>query len=388
MRISGSNPAVGPHEPENDPAAHATPAAAAAPKPHASAGFPAPPTPANAPSALHKLAAPSKPGTLLGGATLHVGSTGVQTVKFDASSPGNSFGASGKESTAVSVYVNGKYHSSETILSERADPKTGFGAYKVNLGSLPPGDYNVEIRSANDLAGPHSHPAVVRAGSVEATSPSGLEAQVDRYAPLLVTRAPRDYTTLGKIETFLHLKDKPLSPMTRTDIPLRMRAEVKGDPAGEHTIEYHVTFSDEDFGTPDGMRMQKYGRTTDDEWVYKVAVDAQGNRLNETYQFGEDGLTGKRHVPKPFDGMHAGDRPVLRVNSGNNNFAPVKATDKVDRPTWSPQVDFDQGRVVYDAHHKPKSIGARGSVDVIHDFPYIGNVTAEEMMREDHERFT
>ena len=406
MRVSGGYGAVNPHdgagEPEHDHAATAATTGAPAASAHAAATARAATVASTGPSALHALPAPGKPGPVLGATSFHVGAAGVQSLAFDASSPGNSFGAKDREATAVSVYVNGRYHSTETILSERANPATGFGAYKVNLGTLPPGDYKVEIRSANDLAGKHSHPAAIRAGSIQPAAVSGLDAEIDRYAPLLVTRAAHDGGLLGLAES-LHLHAEPRPTVARTDVPLRMRAEVLGDPAGYHTLAYHVTFSDEDGGTPDAERLRTYGRTTDDEWVYKVLVDGSGKRVSaadldrlrptlgpaalpapEMFQYGNDGPVVERHVPKAFDGMHAGDRPVLRVNSMNNNFAVVKPGDKVSTAVWSPAVDFDASRRRLDGAGHLAGLGAQSSLDVIARFPWVGQVSSEEIQREGH----
>src|SRR5947209_3710524 len=112
MRVSGGYGAVGPHdgpEPEPEPLAPAAHAQA----PHAPAAHAAAAAPPAGPSALHSLPAPDRPGPVLGATTLHVGAASVQAIAFDASSPGNSFGAKGREATAVSVYVNGRYHSTE-----------------------------------------------------------------------------------------------------------------------------------------------------------------------------------------------------------------------------------------------------------------------------------
>jgi hypothetical protein len=338
---------------------------------------------------------PHEPGPVLGKATAHLEQAGPVALRFDATAPGADFAAKGREATAVSIYVDGRYHSSEAIFSER-------GSYRINLGSLPPGDHAIEIRDAHALGGGKAHPAAIREASIALEPSTGLRAEIDRHAPILVARGPKKL--LGLITT------DGRSTLTQTDVPLRMRADVLGDPAGVHVISYRVMFSDEDSGTPDAERVTKYKRTTDDEWLTKVVVDGSGNRVSaedfarlkktplgkklgldklpssETYQYGDDtkipwGKSGHRHVPTAFDGTHLGDRPVLQVNSGNNNFASVKDVAHVDAPAWSTGVDFDEAARKTGPGGVPV-ISKKSDLDVMKEFPYLATLSAKEIRRE------
>src|SRR5688572_2468734 len=68
---------------------------------------------------------PGKPGPVLGSATARLDKPGVVSIAFEATAPGADFAAKNRESTAVSIYVDGKYHASEAIFAEH-------GKYRVN----------------------------------------------------------------------------------------------------------------------------------------------------------------------------------------------------------------------------------------------------------------
>ena len=320
---------------------------------------------------------------------------GPVNLRFQASAPGSDFGVKGREDAPVAVFVNGKYFSTEAVLKERGTSASGMGSYSVNLGSLPPGKYDIEIRSAASMVGPDAPAAKVQA--VKAEPLSGLSAQVARYAPMIATRrANRSLLPSGSSS------HDPRQMIAHSDVPVVLRAEAQGDPNGVHTILYRVTFTDEDGGTPDKKRNQVYGRTIDDEWSYKVLVDGQGNKVTpdqlaqlhadpknawmadfkspEMYQFGEDSGREVRHQHRAFDGMHLGDRPVLRVNSSNNNFAPVKSMSEVDTALWSAGVDFN-------THFTGKAggqpwLGHQSDKDVLRQNPWIAEASAKEIARE------
>jgi hypothetical protein len=321
--------------------------------------------------------------------------TGPVNLRFQASAPGSDFGVKGKEDAPVAVFVNGKYFSTEAVLKERGTSPTGFGNYSVNLGSLPPGSYNIELRSAAALVGENAPAAKVQA--VKAEPLSGLSAQIARYSPMIATR--RANTSLLPSGSASH---DPRQMIAHSDVPVHLRAEVQGDPNGIHSIQYRVTFTDEDGGTPDKKRGQVYGRTIDDEWAYKVLVDGQGNKVSpdqlaklkadpknawmsdfqspEMYQFGEDSGHEARHQHEVFDGVHLGDRPVLRVNSSNNNFAPVKSMSDVDTALWSAGVDFNTS-FQRTANGQPE-LGHQSDKDVLRQNAWIAEASAKEIARE------
>lgn len=355
-----------------------------------------------------------KPGPVLAKAKVNASGGAPVILHFQARAPGADFSRAGRESTAVSIFVDGKYHSTQTILSERG-AADGFGAYQVNLGALGKGAHQIEVRSANWLSGSHAQQAVVK--TARAGELSGLQGEVARYAPLVVTRGFRVYA------------EGPLADsrpsMTHTDAPLLMRAEVMGDPAGYHLVTYRVTLSDEDSGTPDPKRLEVYGRTTDDEWCYRVLLDGNGEKVppeklaelqagksadaawttfsnamgklahqkpadavrelqSEIVQYGNDKLFvgATRHQKRAFDGARVGDRPVIRVNSGNNNFAAVKDGDPIETPIWSPVVELAAGKVERAATGELLRTGHLTDKDVLKLYPWIANVTRKEIARE------
>ncbi len=68
-----------------------------------------------------------------------------------------------------------------------------------------------------------------------------------------------------------------------TDAPLIAWHETR--PAatpGHRVIEYSLVWSNEDGGTDTPALMARWGRTTDIEWVYRVEVDASGDRVDGT----------------------------------------------------------------------------------------------------------
>lgn len=201
----------------------------------------------------------------------------------------------GKESSAVSVFVDGRYHSDVVVANERTDP------YSVNIGSLPAGKHRVEIRSAVDLAAKGAAAAVVT-GEVAVGTTSGVRALVDRYQPLLEQR------DLGRPQQQLEA--------TRTDTPMLMAAAVVPNADGTRTINYYAMFSNEDGGTAMPKLVRETGRAVDYEPVFAVKVDKAGNRV------GVPKYQGPSHKRYEFQGQWQGDRPLLRVATDNNNFSP------------------------------------------------------------------
>lgn len=358
---------------------------------------------------LSKVKDAFKPGPVLASTTANASGTAPVTLRFQAAASGADFGKAGQESTAVSIFVDGKYHSTQAIFAERAG-QDGFGSYQVNLGQLPAGAHRVEIRSANWLAGPKAEAAQVK--SVGSGELAGASAEVSRYAPLIVTRRNRVYPEGARSDG--------RASMVRTDAPLLLRAELTGDPASLHVITYKVTLSDEDSGTPDPERLKVWGRTTDDEWCYRVLVDGRGQKVApeklkalqtaddpawqqlasalgkspadaaqflfapEVVQYGDDKLLGGvHHQPRAFDGARQGDRPLLRVNSGNNNFAAVRPGEAFDTPVWSPEVVLATSQVQRDGQGRVTHVGHLTDKDVIRLYPWIGTLSQKEVVRED-----
>ena len=211
---------------------------------------------------------------------------------FDAKpAPGTDFGVAGRESTMLSVYIDGRYHSDLAVLAERPSN------YSVNLAGLAAGKHAIELRAATDISGDNP-PATVT--QLLAKPMVGLAADVARHAPILETRYNPRLTG-------------PTPEAAFTDLPLLMVPSVKYLEGGVRRISYDLLLSNEDNGLPVTTIFRNYGRSTDYEPVYSVDLDASGKRIVDRFQ-------GPSHAIYDFSGERVGDRPVLRVGTRNNLF--------------------------------------------------------------------
>lgn len=260
-------------------------------------------------------------------------------IRFHARSNGVDWGRAGSESARVAVYVDGRYHSTVTVLAERPD------AYGVNLAGVAPGAHHVELRDAGDTTRRGS--ALVAVSALRAERLTGDAGLVQRHAPIVQLADPDP--------TGAHAA-------SYTDTPLLLVPAVTRHDDGSRTIAYRVAFSNEEGGTPSPKLLATYGRTGDLEPIYRVRVGADGRVLEATYQ-------SALHRWRSFDGVRVGDRPVLRVATSNNNFSTrVRAAgDGAER--WS-EVALD-------------GIGADVSdFEVMAAHPWTWTVMAKEIVRE------
>ncbi len=72
-----------------------------------------------------------------------------------------------------------------------------------------------------------------------------------------------------------------------------------------------MIFTNEDGGTPTDRLMATWGRTTDIEYLYSVAVDASGAIVDQDMQ-------GPEHETLKFNGRREGQHPLLWVSTENN----------------------------------------------------------------------
>ncbi|MFD0854479.1 hypothetical protein ACFQ07_19745, partial [Actinomadura adrarensis] len=123
----------------------------------------------------------------------------------------------------------------------------------------------------------------------------------------------------------------------RTDTPLIAWHEKRPAATEGHTIlEYSVVWSNEDGGTNTPALMARWGRTTDIEWIYRVEVDGNGDRVEGTGEY-----HGPNHVTTKFTGQYEGDHPLLQTCTNNNNMCHVLTPSPLrffldasrDRPT-------------------------------------------------------
>lgn len=213
-------------------------------------------------------------------------------LSFDAHAAGDDYSVTGREGSPVSVYVDGQYHSDVLVLAERP---TGYG---VNLAGLDVGAHHVELRSSTDIAGAQA--AAPTVDHVTARPLSGDAALAARFAPMLETRLE------------LH-GDPHRPPAVYTDVPLVLAPTVQHHDDGTTTLHYNLLYSNEDRGTPVTSTFRRFGRATDYEPVHTVTLDAAGNVVGDKFQ-------GPSHIPWSFHGDRIGERPVMRVATGNGLF--------------------------------------------------------------------
>jgi hypothetical protein len=236
----------------------------------------------------------------------------------------------------VAVYVDGRYHSSVVVLGERD------AHYEVNLGSLPRGSHQVELRGCTDVA-----PVQARVGTVGVRTVTGDQALVDRLAPIIEQR---------------DLDRGAGSSITHSDTLMVLVPAVTHNADGTRTIEYRGVFSNEDGGTPAPQLFSRYGRGVDAEPLYRVTVDRDGRVLSERYQ-------ATVHRWMDFDGERAGGRPVLRVSTSNNMVsARTQGSRSSDRFSDAPVAALDDA--------------ASNDYAIMRANPWTWKVTSKELLRE------
>ena len=231
------------------------------------------------------------------------GPAGVTSLRFDADAPGCDWAIASRAAAVVAVYVDGRYHSSVVVQHERT------GGYAINLGALPAGQHEVELRAATDLVGPAV--ALPTVAGVRAEQLTGEQAWIDAHAPIVEMMstdpgAARSVATHGA--------------------PVLMIPAVTRHPDGSKTVEYRVLFTHEEGGTTDPDLFARHGRAVDSEYMYRVTVDANGTIVDEQYQ-------SAIHKWHAFTGTREQGRPVLRVSTPNHMFS--DSYHGVDRERWS-----------------------------------------------------
>ncbi|WP_143227835.1 hypothetical protein [Actinomadura meyerae] len=267
------------------------------------------------------------------------GRDGEAVISFSASAPGVSWAREGAESAVVSVAVDGRHVTDVVVPSSDPVPRS-FG-----LGRVGEGRHEVALRFAKGSA-PAAASVTLRHARVRMPEADELAL---RHAPVVVGRTGWPF-------------GDPYQNAT-TDTPLIAWHETQ--PAatpGHRVIEYSVVWSNEDGGTDTPALMARWGRTTDIEWVYRVEVDASGNRVAGTgvYQ-------APLHLTLKFAGRYEGDHPVLQTCTSNNNMCDV----------ISPEPPL---RFLLDASRTRPEGRAREAV--MDREPWTYRVAAQEMVRE------
>ena len=228
----------------------------------------------------------------LASAELNADQPGEAKLALTASAPGADWGTAGKESALLEVAVDGK-------------PVTNV----VTFNGAVPLEYDVAL--GHVAAGKHAITVTLDA----AKSPVA-NAEVTSLKPTLVPESD----LVARYAPVLYGRNLPTVPgafeNVNTDVPLLAYHVSSTDAQGNRVIEYTMTWSNEDGGTNTPSLMARWGRTTDIEWLYRVTVDADGNRITDAYQ-------SSGHGTLPFDGIRENDHPLLQVVTSNNNMASV-----------------------------------------------------------------
>jgi hypothetical protein len=208
---------------------------------------------------------------------------GEAIIRFKASAPGVSWATPFKESAVVSVSVDGRRVTDLLVPTSSAIDRS------LALGAVRRGKHKVTFKftRGNVRRVKLSHPRVN-----ESRDPAL------RYAPVVVGRALLDP-----------------NQNAYTDAPLIAWHETTPAPTPGHKFyEYSVVWSNEDGGTDSPALMARWGRTTDIEWIYRVEVDAKGNRVDSgVYQ-------AANHATLKFTGKYQGTHPILQTCTLNNNM--------------------------------------------------------------------
>ena len=214
---------------------------------------------------------------------------------------------------ALGVWVDGR-HEHDMLLF----PASGHPAYDSLIGPLAKGRHHIELRPS-----PFWTPSECMAPEHVSVSFPDAEAPTDhlyRHAPILELRAD----TVGE----------------QSDVPLYAYAESTVR-EGTKSLRYTTVFSNEDGGTSTRALLARWGRTTDIEEVFEVAL--RGDRIvREVFQ-------GPDHVVRPFTGRRRGDAPILLVATLNNmvtdrgrglvSVRPVPAVVDLSRSTRESTMD-------------------------------------------------
>lgn len=161
--------------------------------------------------------------------------------------------------------------------------------HEVFLGSLASGRHVLTVRRADG--------ANLKADSarVRPLDPARIEDLAVLHAPALHLRA----NTLGRY----------------SDVPMIAYA-TSGMEGALRWFEYTVVFSNEDGGTSSRNLMARWGRASDIEYVYKVWLDAKGQRRRTLIQT-------RDHKDVDYEGEYEGGHPVLVPVTNNNMVEPA-----------------------------------------------------------------
>lgn len=213
------------------------------------------------------------------------------------------------ESAVVSLSVDGDDASDIVI------PSTTPTDRELALGALGPGRHVLRVHYVG-RSPKQAGTATLRGLSVHVVRPGSPEYAADRYAPVLYGRNVPD-------EGAPHASYQGPFQNAVTDTPLvAFHKILPASKPGHRIIEYSVIWSNEDGGTYTPMLMAQWGRTTDIEWIYRVEVNAHGQRVK-----GSGVFQSAFHGTMSFAGTYDGTHPLLQTCTTNNNVC-----DTIDDP--------------------------------------------------------
>jgi hypothetical protein len=204
---------------------------------------------------------------------------------------------------------------------------TPFG-YRVMLGHLDPGKHNVSFSFEEQKSSPQAKQAVVKDVAFKLHVEGDSDFWVYKYAPILYGREENNYS----------------------DIPLYEWHEISKDDNGSTTIQYSITWSNEDSRKNTGdiaSLMCDWGRASDIEWIYKVKLDKDGNILEEKFQ-------APGHEHNAFTGEKKDLHPILYTATLNNNMG-LSGKDKF-RFFYSPSWTLPGGNLSSPAESSPREL--------------------------------
>lgn len=255
---------------------------------------------------------------------------------LQAASPGAQWAVKGSEAATVTIEVDGKYNQDVVL----------FGGeqtfdYRVLLGRLAAGEHQVRISLNAAQSAKGANKATVQSATVT-PQPASKD-----FAALAVAHAPILYARPDTVGQF-------------SDVPVLLYYEVIREGAA-NILRYSIIFTNEDGGTQTAALMARWGRVTDIEWICEVKLDAQGNKLGESFQ-------GTNHRTLPFQGRHEAAHPVYIVASRNNNFS-----DQL--PAALPALRFALAPVAFDTAQQSREV-------LMDQQPWTYRLMYDEMLRE------
>lgn len=215
----------------------------------------------------------------------------------------------GPRAGIVSVYVDGEYFADATIFSENG------GRAQVNLGVLGAREdgrpHTIELRDSS---------AVGTGAPDAAIDPASVSAQVRELDTGSADPKVRNQALAAKYAPSLTLVDEG---QATNNAPLMTTAQVIDHGDGTTTIAYRVLYSNEDGGDGSDPEVldNRWGRTTDDERIYEVTIDADGNVIDFSGKNSGGAVLSDddKGVREMQEARGAGGLPALSIYNEHNN---------------------------------------------------------------------